>query len=109
MLDEIASIVKNAADLDRIPSFAHSIKNEMPWIVNNPERGSCAVAAEPDVVCPGALNKNSGALRGTWTNRVGLKIANCLRDQRFVPKSGVPAELLFAPDECVEDVTAGGG
>src|ERR1039458_2887640 len=47
---EVAAVVKDAADVDRIPILAAAVEDEMARIVYDAERSLSAVAAETDMV-----------------------------------------------------------
>ena len=106
---EVAAVVKNAADVDRIPILAAAVEDEMARIVYHAERSLNTVAAETDMVRPSPFYHNLGPTDGTVTVGLALDVAEPLHDQRFVTRPGVMAELRFAPSQGVAKIAASFG
>jgi hypothetical protein len=103
---EVAAIVKDASDVDYIPIVAAPVKDEMARIVYDAEGSLSAVAAETDMVRPSPFYHDLGPIDGTVTVGLALDVAERLHDQRFVTRSGVMAELRFAPSQGVAKIAA---
>ena len=106
---QVAPIVKDAADVDRIPILAPAVEDEMARIVNDTERGLSAVAAEADMVRPSPFYHDLGPLDGTVTGGFACDVAERLHDQGLVAHLGVMAELRFAPCQGVAKIASGLG
>jgi hypothetical protein len=98
--------VKDASDVDYIPIVAAPVKDEMARIVYDAEGSLSAVAAETDMVRPSPFYHDLGPIDGTVTVGLALDVAERLHDQRFVTRSGVMAELRFAPSQGVAKIAA---
>src|ERR1039457_1972773 len=106
---EVAAVVKDAADVDRIPILAAAVEDEMARSVYEAERGLSAVAAETDMVRTRPFYHDFRPLDGIVTGGLALDVAERLHDKGLVPHLGVMAKLRFAPSEGVAKITAGFG